>query len=232
MIQMSPQERLVAQHMVQEQLYRRGVRDQAVLQAMSQVPRHHFVPTASLEEAYSDHPLPTAQGQTISQPYMVAMMTQLLGVEPGMKVLEIGTGSGYQAAVLTVIGAQVITVERSELLAQRASDVLKQLGCSESVQIIQGDGTRGLESGAPYDRVIVTAAAPHLPVALRDQLADIGRIVIPIGDLEQQHIMVFKRHGTHWSKLPNISCRFVPLIGQDGWSLRGDGGLWYRPCGK
>lgn len=207
----------LAQNMVDVQLHRRGIQDRAVLKAMANVPRHRFVPDANPQEAYSDHPLATAQGQTISQPYMVGMMTEQLGVEPGLRILEIGAGSGYQAAVFAYMGAQVVTIERSTLLASRARKVLQELGWTNQVEIIEADGTLGWPPAAPYDRVIVTAGAPHLPKAYRDQLADPGRIVIPIGPLKQQNIVVYDQQGDSWSQKQLIACKFVPLIGQDGW---------------
>lgn len=204
--------------MVDQQLRRRGIRDRAVLEAMADVPRHRFVSPENAPNAYEDRPLPTADGQTISQPYMVAMMTELLAVQPGSRILEIGTGSGYQSAVLAHMGAAVVSVERSATLARRARKNLKQLGWSEQVKVVEGDGTLGWPDDAPYDGIIVTAAAPRLPRAYSQQLADGGRIVIPIGDLTQQHIYLFERHGDQWTETPHIACMFVPLIGQDGWS--------------
>ncbi len=207
----------LALNMVDQQLRRRGIDDRAVLAAMGGVPRHRFVPHVTPKKAYSDHALATAEGQTISQPYMVAIMTQLLRIQPGMRVLEIGTGSGYQTAVLACLGARVITIERSQHLAQSARQLLDELGWAPQIQWVQADGTLGWPEEAPYDRILVTAAAPHLPQAYPDQLGDPGRIVIPIGDQQQQHLMTFLREGDQWSKQKGLACKFVPLIGLDGW---------------
>lgn len=208
----------LAWNMVDQQLRRRGIRDQAVLRAMVEVPRHRFVSPENALNAYKDCPLPTADGQTISQPYMVAMMTELLAVKPGMRVLEIGTGSGYQTAVLAHMGAIVVSVERSATLAQRARKILNQLGFTEQVKVVEVDGTLGCPENAPYDGIIVTAGAPRLPRSYSEQSADGGRIVIPIGDLDQQNIYLFECHGDRWTESRLIGCKFVPLVGQDGWS--------------
>jgi protein-L-isoaspartate(D-aspartate) O-methyltransferase len=212
-------ERLLAHRMVDEQLRPRGIHDEAVLQAMEHVPRHRFVPNTEMQLAYSDKPLPTAEGQTISQPYMVAIMTQHLQVQPWVRSLEVGTGSGYQAAVLAEMGANVITMERSPVLVQHARRVLAELGYSDRVQVVEGDGTLGWPADAPYDRILAAAAAPHVPNALREQLADGGRIVIPIGTSREQHLLVGVRHGAQWIEHTSTPCRFVPLIGADGWQL-------------
>ncbi len=184
---------------------------------MGRVPRHLFVSHVDPRDAYSDRALPTSQGQTISQPYMVAMMTELLRVTPGLRVLEVGTGSGYQTAVLAHMGAQVVSIERSEELAQQASRAIDEQGWSDRVKIVEGDGTLGWPRGGPYDRVIVTAGAPRLPRAYQEQLADRGRVVIPIGDSETQHIYLFERASDRWVETRSIGCKFVPLVGQDGW---------------
>ena len=210
--------RSLAWNMVDQQLRRRGIRSQAVLKAMAEVPRHQFVPAENALNAYSDRPLPTADGQTISQPYMVALMTELLAVTPGTRVLEVGTGSGYQSAVLAHLGATVISVERSATLAGRARKTIDQLGLSDQVKIVEGDGTLGWPQDGPYDGIIVTAGAPKLPPAYCEQLTDGGRIVIPIGDLAQQYIYLFERHRNRWTETRHIGCKFVPLVGQDGWS--------------
>ena len=213
-----PDYRSFAWNMVDQQLRRRGISDPVVLDAMGHVPRHRFVPDTDLKDAYADRALPTTEGQTISQPYMVAMMTERLQVKPGMRVLEIGTGSGYQTAILAQLGASVVTIDQSLTLTQRARHILEELGYADCVTIIEGDGTLGYLSQALYDRVIVTAGAPHLPQAYKDQLADPGCIVIPIGSLHDQKIHVYDRRGDDWTETHDTACRFVPLIGQDGWS--------------
>lgn len=203
--------------MIKGQLRARGIRDHAVLTAMAQTPRHLFVPGVAVEEAYGDYPLPTTDGQTISQPYMVALMTTLLGIRPGHRVLEIGTGSGYQSAVLACLGAVVVTIERHQRLAIRAQRVLAELGWTSRISVVQADGTRGWAPAAPYDRVIVTAGAPHVPDAYRHQLADPGRLVIPVGKRNEQRLITISRHGNKWYRREGIACRFVPLVGEHGW---------------
>ena len=204
--------------MIDEHLRGRGIRDRHVLDVMSTVPRHQFVPDVDPATAYTDRALPTVEGQTISQPYMVALMTEMLEVDMGMKVLEIGTGSGYQTAILLALGATVVTIERSESLARRAQGILEELALSDNrLTILVGDGTRGCPNHAPYDRILVTAGASHLPQAYREQLADAGRIVIPIGDRHGQYLMLLERHGQQFRHSRAIACRFVPLIGLDGW---------------
>ncbi len=188
-----------------------------MLAAMATVPRHRFVPEHSLELAYSDQPLSTAAGQTISQPYMVAVMTQLLEVRAGQRVLEIGTGSGYQTAVLAQLTAHVVSIERVRELAHRSRRVLMDLGYSDRVELHEGDGTLGWPDAAPYDRILVTAAAPQLPDALRHQLTDPGRIVIPIGDFDHQRLTVVDHRNGRWSCQTRTGCKFVPLIGHAAW---------------
>ena len=166
--------------MVRDQIELRGVDDPLVLEAMRRVERHRFVPEEFLDQAYDDHPLPIGYGQTISQPYIVALMSAALGVQPGDRVLEIGTGSGYQAAVLAEMGMQVYTIEIVPELAEAASARLQELGYS-NVQVLNADGYFGWEEHAPYDAIIVTAAPDHLPQPLANQLAEGGRLIIPIG---------------------------------------------------
>lgn len=210
--------RIAADRMVSSQLIARGVSDPAVLEAMRTVPRHRFVPEVTIERAYSDHALPLAGGQTISQPYIVAKMTELLRVRPGMKVLEVGTGSGYQTAILNRLGAQVVTIERSPELTDRARTALAQACPGADIRIILADGTLGHTQGAPFDRILVTAAAPHVPQAYKTQLADPGRIVIPLGDRHSQTLAVIERQGDQFTQTDDIACRFVPLMGEDGWT--------------
>ena len=213
--------REAAQAMVRVQVEARGVRDPRVLEAMRSVPRHLFTPGLSMEEAYSDHARPTAEGQTISQPYIVARMTELLEVEPGMKVLEIGTGSGYQTAVLAKLGAVVVSVERYDSLAVRAREALQRVGDELDLptppRVVTGDGTLGFEAEAPFDRILFTAAGPEVPDSYREQLADPGRIVGPVGDRYQQVLISLDLRDGRWERREDIGCRFVPLVGEQGW---------------
>jgi len=203
--------------MVEHQLRHRGVRDERVLDAMRRVPRHRFAPDASLEAAYGDHALPIGSGQTISQPYMVARMTELLAVEPGHRVLEVGVGSGYQTAVLLQMGAEVVGIERHGALADRARELLAELYPHARCRVRVGDGTRGCPEHAPYDRILVAAAAPRLPDALAQQLADGGRCVIPVGDRITQQLRIFEKRGEGVETADALGCRFVPLVGEQGW---------------
>jgi len=207
-------ERLV---MIRGQLQRRGITDTRVLQAMQEVPRHAFVPLEWRHEAYSDRPLPIADNQTISQPYMVAMMTQSLVLQGHERVLEVGTGSGYQAAVLSRLAAHVYTMEYFRALAERARAILQRLGYT-NVQVITGDGGPGLPAHAPYHGILVAAAAPHVPQPLLTQLVDGGRLVIPVGSATSQELLIITRHADGYSQLRSVPCRFVPLLGQEGWA--------------
>jgi protein-L-isoaspartate(D-aspartate) O-methyltransferase len=202
--------------MVENQLRTRGIADERVLQSMAAIPRERFVPYESRHDAYADEALPIGVGQTISQPYMVARMTELLDVQPGDRILEIGTGSGYQAAVLAWLGAKVTTVERQATLVPEARARLDALGLSDKVGIRLADGSRGDTEGAPWDGIMVTAAAPAIPDELRGQLADGGRLVIPVGPRDRQVLMVVTRHGDEWTERPDGACIFVPLIGAGG----------------
>ncbi len=208
--------------MVERQLRRRGICDEVVLAAMLHVPRHHFVAADHIRSAYADKALPTAKGQTISQPYMVALMTESLMVRAGLKILEIGTGSGYQTAILAHIGGDVLSVERNGSLAESARLRLQGLGYGDSVKIVVGDGTRGWEQEAPFDRILVTAGAPRVPGAYREQLVDGGRIVIPLGNQTVQQLTSLERHGDQWTRSESTACRFVPLIGAQGWDEASD----------
>ena len=207
------------QRMVDQQLAPRGISDERVLQVMREVPRHRFVPPDLQNAAYNDNPLPIGCNQTISQPYIVAYMTEKLQLEPGDRVLEIGTGSGYQAAVLSRLAEQVYTIERIEELARRAQQALKDLGY-ENIQFRMGDGSCGWAEAAPYDAIIVTAAAPEIPPPLIDQLADGASLVAPVGPAGYQDLVrLIKRGGrTHSEHLTPVA--FVPLVGEHGWQDR------------
>ena len=208
------QEKVARLTMVSSQIERRGIRDESLLQAMREVPRHAFVPPARRQEAYEDHPLPISEEQTISQPYMVALMIEHLRLQGGERVLEIGTGSGYQAAVLSRIAAQVYTVECFPSLAVQACLVMQRLGYL-NVRVSQGDGCQGFPEEAPYQGIIVAAAAPVVPDSLRAQLADGGRLVIPVGGTKEQRLTILTRTGGAYTKEETVACRFVPLLGAD-----------------
>jgi protein-L-isoaspartate(D-aspartate) O-methyltransferase len=202
--------------MVQEQIRDRGIQDPRVLDAMLRVPRHQFVSEDFVAGAYADQPLPIGEGQTISQPYMVAAMTQALELAGDERVLEIGTGSGYQAAVLAVLAREVHSVESVASLAAVAQERLARLGY-ENVHVHSGDGTLGWPEAAPYDAIVVTAAAPQVPQPLVEQLAEGGRMVIPVGPAtEQELLLVRKIEGRVTSETLHY-CRFVPLLGRHGW---------------
>ena len=202
--------------MVTEQLEHRGIRDPRVLSAISKVPRHRFVEEALVGRAYGDHPLPIGEGQTISQPYMVALMTEALELVRHERVLEIGTGSGYQTAVLAELCGKVFTIERLKNLSDRAMRCLDSLGYYNVLARV-GDGSLGWREEAPFDAVLVTAGAPDVPQALLEQVAVKGRVVIPVGDLYSQVLRkgVREETGLRWSELGG--CVFVKLVGQQGW---------------
>ncbi len=207
--------------MVEEQLRRRGIRDERVLEAMFKVPRYEFVPMAFMDAAYEDRPLPISESETISQPYIVAVMTEAARVEPGDKVLEIGTGSGYQAAILAYLGAKVYSVERNFRLAEVARARLARLGYV-GIEVIWGDGSEGYAAAAPYQVILVTAAAPRVPQAHLDQLAEGGRMLIPVGDLHHQDLHLIFRHANEFPTRVLDPCQFVPLIGKHGWPEKGE----------
>jgi len=203
--------------MVRDQLERRGIRDQRVLAALQHVPRERFVPALGRAFACDDRPVSIGHGQTISQPFMVAAMTEALRVQPGQRVLEIGTGSGYQAAVLAELGADVYTVERVPQLAESARSVLDELGYSH-VHVRVGDGSLGWPEHAPFDRILVTAGAPAVPPALLEQLdPDRGLLVAPVGPRLVQTLVAVERSGNEWVREELLVCRFVPLLGAEGW---------------
>jgi protein-L-isoaspartate(D-aspartate) O-methyltransferase len=202
--------------MVERQLRARGIADERVLTAFERVPRHRFVPPDRRWAAYEDEPLPIGLGQTISQPYMVARMTELLELTKVSRVLEVGTGSGYQAAILGELAGEVWSIERHEALARMAGAILEELGAA-NVHVVVGDGSLGLPERAPYDGIVVTAAAPFIPPALRSQLADGGLLVIPVGDTWNQWLTVLRRAGDTFREANVLGCRFVPLIGEEGY---------------
>jgi protein-L-isoaspartate(D-aspartate) O-methyltransferase len=212
------------EQMVAKQIAARGVTDPRVLSVMREVPRHVFVAVGLQPEAYEDRPLPIGEGQTISQPYMVAAMTAALEPRDSDHILEIGTGSGYQTAILARLARSVVSIERHPRLANRAEQLLASLGIT-NVRVTVGDGSRGVPAEAPYDRILVTAGAPAVPETLTDQLADGGRLVIPVGSEGYQRLMIIDRHGDRLSDREGEGCVFVPLIGQHGWPEGGAPGL-------
>jgi protein-L-isoaspartate(D-aspartate) O-methyltransferase len=206
-------------YMVERQLKSRGIRDPRVLEAMGRIPRELFVPEKYRHNAYCDEPIPIGCGQTISQPYITALMVQVLELQGSEKVLEVGAGSGYHAAVLGALAAEVITVEIIPELAEMARRNLEAAGCAANVRVICADGSLGYPELAPYDAISVAAAAPEIPPKLLEQLADPGRLVIPIGSLDEQELMlVTKSQGVISSRVAAL-CRFVPLRGGEGWKL-------------
>ncbi len=207
---------LERRQMIDVQLRRRGIGDLRVLNAMLHVPRHEFVPPEYLEAAYHDRALPIGRTETISQPYMVAAMTQVARVAPGDKALEIGTGSGYQAAILSFLGARVFSLELNPRLADAARARLSRLGF-DGVDVICADGTEGYSPAAPYQIILVTAGSPQVPPALIEQLADGGRLVIPVGDLESQWLQLLEKTPEQLSTKWLDPCQFVPLTGKHGW---------------
>jgi len=202
--------------MVREQIMARGIRDPRVLEAMRQVPRHSFIPREFEDLAYRDGPLPIGQGQTISQPYIVALMSEMMELQGDETVLEVGTGSGYQAAVLAQLAKTVHTIERHTPLAEQAEQVLQELGvCNVTVHV--GDGTLGLPRYAPYQAIMVTAASPAVPQPLLEQLVDGGRLVIPVGSHGSQILERWSRQGTAYNEEKILPVAFVPLRGKHGW---------------
>lgn len=203
--------------MVRHHIASRGIADRRLLAALRAVPRHYFVPPEIQRRAYEDRPLEIGSGQTISQPYMVAKMTELLKLTPQSRVLEIGTGSGYQAAVLAELVAEIISVERFPELAETARERLDALEYG-NVTVVVGDGTLGWLELAPYDGIVVTAAAPAIPQALQSQLALGGRLVCPVGSRDLQQLKIVTRDAEdHFTEHESIRCMFVPLVGREGW---------------
>ena len=204
--------------MVAEQLRGRGIRDERVLSAMAKVPREAFLFPEDVPNAYGDFPLPIGGGQTISQPYIVAAMLEKLDLQRGDRVLEVGTGTGYQAAILGELASEVWTVERHEELAAKASTILLELGYI-NVHVVHGDGSRGLPEHAPFTKVLVAAAAPRIPETLVDQLADGGKMILPVGTRDEQRLQLVRKVGLETTVTDEELCRFVPLVGEQGWQL-------------
>jgi protein-L-isoaspartate(D-aspartate) O-methyltransferase len=207
---------IARERMVTEQLVARGIRDPRVLSAMGKVPRHLFVEEALVGRAYGDYPLPIGEKQTISQPYMVALMTEALNAGPKDRILEIGTGSGYQTAILAELCSKVYSIERIKILAERAEKILKNLGYTNFL-IKVADGTNGWKEEAPFDGILVTAGAPSVPKVLMEQLTDGGRLIIPIGDEFSQSLTKVVREGDTYHHSSLTGCVFVKLIGNHGW---------------
>lgn len=202
--------------MVQVQLLERGIRDERVLVAMGKVPREKFIEPEFARDAYADGPLPIGSGQTISQPYMVAAMVEALDVQPGDRVLEVGTGTGYEAAVLGEIAAEVWTIERHAQLAEKAGSILAELGYS-NVHVVSGDGSVGLPEHAPFDKILVAAGAPQAPSSLIAQLAEGGRLAVPVGNRFEQQLQIVSKSAGVTSTERHVLCCFVPLLGAEGW---------------
>jgi protein-L-isoaspartate(D-aspartate) O-methyltransferase len=207
---------LLRERMVETQIEDRGVHDKRLLDVMRQIPRHLFVPPTFREAAYQDRPLPIGSGQTISQPYIVAVMTEFLRLGEGDRVLEIGTGSGYQAAILSRLAKTVVTVERLPEIAEHARGMFESLGLN-NITVISGDGTEGYGPGAPYNGIIVTAAAPDIPGPLVDQLAEGGRLVAPVGSRDLQQLVRLTRRDGRVVREEFGGVVFVPLLGKYGW---------------
>jgi protein-L-isoaspartate(D-aspartate) O-methyltransferase len=203
--------------MVATQLRPRGIADERVIEAMLDVPREDFLPARHRDLAYLDGAVPIDAGQTMSQPYMVARMTELLRPRPADRILEIGTGSGYQAAILARLGCRVLSIERQPDLAGQARATLTRLGFRDAVEVRIGDGSAGAPEEAPFQGIIVTAGAPQVPDALPDQLAHGARLVVPVGPRDRQDLRVVERDGDEWREWSEGPCVFVPLVGEGGW---------------
>jgi len=202
--------------MVEEQLRSRGIRDPRVLAAMGKVPREEFIASGDLTDAYGDHPVPIGGGQTVSQPYIVAAMVEALELQPTDRVLEVGTGTGYEAAILGELASEVWTIERHAELANKARETLARLGHA-NVNVVHGDGSLGLPEHAPFQGILVAAAAPRIPESLLAQLADGGRLVVPVGNRYEQQVQVVRRRAGGIVVTKHDLCRFVPLVGVQGW---------------
>jgi protein-L-isoaspartate(D-aspartate) O-methyltransferase len=207
--------------MIEEQLRGRGIRDERVLEAMARVPRHEFVPEEHRDEAYEDHPIGIGEGQTISQPFVVAAMLEALTLKPEDLVLEVGACSGYETALLAELAREVYGIERIASLAERAKETLARLGYN-NVIIVHGDGSQGLPGAAPFDAIVVAAAAPHVPTSLVAQLREAGRLIIPVGSGVAQELQLIRKSGDGITTRHLDGVRFVPLIGEEGFREGGD----------
>lgn len=202
--------------MVEEQLIPRGIKDPRLLDTFRKVERHKFIPEELRSSAYADYPVPIGDGQTISQPYIVALMTECLELTGNEKVLEIGTGSGYQAAILAELAKEVCSIERFENLSRRAEAILKELGYV-NIKIKVSDGTLGWEEEAPFDRIIITAASPRIPLPLTEQLKESGKLILPLGESFSQVLTVVEKKKGKLESIAVCGCVFVPLVGKYGW---------------
>lgn len=202
--------------MVESQLRRRGIRDERVLAAMLRVSRHEFVPSEYRSQAYADHPIPIGEGQTISQPFIVARSLEALSLDGSEAVLEVGTGSGYQSALLAELARTVYSIERHPALAHNAEEILFRLSMP-NVRVVIGDGSQGLHECAPFDAIVVSAAAPSVPQGLLDQLSNDGRMVIPVGPPHEQKLQLVRKRNGQTTVEVIEGCRFVPLIGAEGY---------------
>jgi len=207
---------MLRENMVNSQIKARGISDEKILQSMREIPRHLFVPEQQRSYSYEDFPLPIGEGQTISQPHIVALMTEMLQLKENDKVLEIGTGSGYQTAILSKTAKEVYTMEKIEHLGLKAEKLFEELGY-KNIRVKIGDGTEGWSEYAPYDGIIVTAGSPQIPTPLIEQLSENGRIVIPIGDAFSQDLIVAQKIKGKLIKKIVCGCVFVPLVGKHGW---------------
>jgi protein-L-isoaspartate(D-aspartate) O-methyltransferase len=218
MNQVNNSEQLAQQRarMVEEQLRGRGIRDERVLAAMGKVPRERFIAPEYYREAYADRPVPIGEGQTVSQPMMVALMAEALALQPSDRVLEVGTGTGYEAAVLAELAAEVWTIERHSPLAERARQILSELRYS-NVHVVQGDGSSGLPQQAPFDKILVAAGAPKVPPSLIAQLSERGTLAVPVGDRINQQLQLVRKIGGEVLTSARTLCCFVPLVGVEGW---------------
>jgi protein-L-isoaspartate(D-aspartate) O-methyltransferase len=207
---------VLRKRMIEEQIIPRGIRNQRLLDAFYKVERHKFIPEELRGSAYADFPVPIGEGQTISQPYIVALMTECLGLTGQEKVLEIGTGSGYQLAILAELAKEVYSIERFEGLAKRAESVLNELGYM-NIKIKVGDGTLGWEEAAPFDRIIITAASPRVPLPLIEQFRESGKLILPLGESFSQVLTVIEKKKGKLESIGVCGCVFVPLVGKYGW---------------